>query len=187
MRYFEKLVEEALEAAGANLLEFSVKVLHKELRDQGHVLTGSLLRTTSAVLRRTRGGYSGEVRMNDYFAYLERRLPPERVPYSPGSGARRSKVVDALIRYWRLRGLPPDEAKSASFATLNKWKREGRPTRASFRFSKNGRRTGFLERSIEEITARADDVLTRGATNEIEKALVAAVRTAIRGAAVARN
>ncbi|MDV7393591.1 hypothetical protein RZS08_19605, partial [Arthrospira platensis SPKY1] len=60
---------------------------------------------------------------------------------------------------------------------------EGRPTRASLRFSKNGRRTGFLEAAIEQINANAQDILLGEATNEIEKALAKAIRTAIRSGA----
>jgi hypothetical protein len=183
MPIFDQLVQQALNEAADRLLSYAARAVKKELAEQGHRLTGSLERTTRIDIQSAPDQITGRVVMNEYFAYLERSLPANRVPYRRGSGAKRSKVVEALERYWKLRGLAPKEARSATFATLNKWKQEGRPTRASFRFSKNGRRTGFLEAAINDITGNAQDILLGEATNEIEKALAKAIRTAIRSGA----
>ena len=183
MPLFDQLVQQALQEASERLLSYAVRAVRKELSDQGHTLTGSLSRSVATDIQSGEEQITGRISMNEYFAYLERRLPANRVPYRRGSGAKRSKVVEALERYWKLRGLAPKEARSATFATLNKWKQEGRPTRASFRFSKNGRRTGFLEATIDEINANAQDILLGEATNEIEKALAQAIRIAIRSGA----
>lgn len=178
---FEQLLDRAISAAVTKLLDHAVKVVKQELLDQGHKLTGSLIDTIRAEVEIKRKMILGLVWMNEYFPYLEFPLPPEKVPYSPGSGAKSSKVVAALEKYWRRRGLAPGEARRASFATLNKWKQEGRPTRASFRFSKNGRRTGFLTASIAEIEASADLVLGLDAAEGISRALTIAIRSSLRG------
>lgn len=183
MPIFDQLIQQAFQEAADRLLSYAARAVKKELSEQGHRLTGSLERTTRTELQVGSEQITGRVVMNEYFAYLERTLPANRVPYRRGSGAKRSKAVEGLERYWKLRGLAPKEARSATFATLNKWKQEGRPTRASFRFSKNGRRTGFLESAIKEITGNAQDVLLGGATGEIEKALARSIRTAIRSGA----
>lgn len=166
-------------AAVNRLLDHAVEVVKKELSDQGHRLTGSLIDTIRVEVEVKRETILGLIWMNEYFPYLDRFLPPDKVPYSPGSGRRSSKVVDALERYWKKRGLGPSEARRATFATLNKWKKEGRPTKASFRFSKNGRRTGFLQASIAEIEANADRVLGFNTADEISRVLNTAIRSAI--------
>lgn len=183
MPLFDQILQQALQEASERLLSYAVRAVRKELSDQGHTLTGSLSRSVATDIQAGEEQITGRISMNEYFAYLERRLPANRVPYRRGSGAKRSKVVEALERYWKLRGLAPKEAQAATFATLNKWKQEGRPTRASFRFSKNGRRTGFLEATIDQINANAQDILLGEATNEIEKALAKAIRIAIRSGA----
>lgn len=174
------LIDQSLEKAAEDLAQYAIKAAQRELRNQGHVLTGSLVNSMRARVVSGPDSFTGQVLMNNYAPYLERRLPASRVPYSPGSGARHSKVVDALLRYWKLRGLAPREARSATFATLNVWKREGRPTRASFRFARNGRRLGFLERTVEQVRENATDVLLKGAGTEIEKNIVRALRATIR-------
>lgn len=174
------VIDQAFEAALQRLVDHAMKTMREELKGQGHVLTGSLINSMTSRVSEDREGLTAAVYLNQYFQYLERRLPPDKVPYSPGSGAKSSKVVEALKRYWKLRGLPPEEATRATFATLNKWKQEGRPTRSSFRYAKNGRRTGFLEQSIKQIQADAIEILSRGVVTEIEKALAKALRTAVR-------
>lgn len=176
----QTLIDQALEKAAGDLAEYAIKAAQRELRAQGHVLTGSLVSTMGTRVVLGQSDITAQVLMNHYAPYLERALPASRVPYSPGSGAKSSKVVDALLRYWKLRGLAPKEARSATFATLNKWKQEGRPTRASFRFSRNGRRLGFLERTVETVNENAADILLRGAGSEIEKNIVKSLRATIR-------
>ena len=185
MGVFEKLVEKALISSATKLTRYALNEVKKELRGQGHVLTGNLLKTAKADVEPTSDAITGRILMNSYFSYLERRLPAAKVPYTPGSGRKSSKVVAALERFWKLKGLSPKEAKSAAFATLRKWKKEGRPTAASYRFSKNGRRTGFLEHTVNQVAANGAGILSRGASNEIEKALAAAIRASI-GSTVGR-
>jgi hypothetical protein len=176
---FEQVLDKAVLDAVEKLLALAKDSVKKELQEQGHVLTGALINTIETELQAKRFAIIGLVWLNDYFHYLDRALPADKVPYQPGSGRRSSKVVTALERYWRLRGLSPKEATRATFATLNKWKQDGRPTRASFRFSKNGRRTGFLAATVERIEAQAEEVLGSIAESTISDALTRAIRAAL--------
>ena len=177
---FQMLFDRAMLEAVNRLLEYAAAQAKKELEDQGHRLTGDLINTIRVEVQAKRDAILGLVWMNEYYPYLEYPLPADRVPYSRGSGRKTSKVVQALERYWQKRGLSGREALSASFATLNKWKAEGRPTKASFRFSKNGRRTGFLAATIAQIEAKADEVLSLEAESQISRAMTTAIRAAIR-------
>lgn len=180
MSIFRTLADQAIRRAASALARYAIKAARKELREQGHYLTGGLEKSMTEETQVQDDAITSRVSMNAYFTYLQRRLPSDKVPYSRGSGAKSSKAVEGLLRYWKLRGLAPKEARSATFATLNKWKQEGRPTRASFRYAKNGRRTGFLEYTVEDVTENAARIIAGEAANELEKALLDAVRSSVR-------
>lgn len=131
-------------------MQLIVDELKEEMRAQGHVLTGSLLRSLEVDVSFERDGVRGVLKWSEYGNYLERGVKAAQIPFRRGSGARVSKYIQGLIRFFELRGLNEREAKSAAFATANKHKREGMPTRSSYRFSSNGRRTGMIERTVEK-------------------------------------
>jgi hypothetical protein len=58
-----------------------------------------------------------------------------------------------------LRGLGSREALSAAFATAKKHKREGMPSRGSYAFSSNGRRTGFVKNTLEQYLPLLTDLI----------------------------
>lgn len=175
--FIEAQIDMALIKAAEDVMDYVRGVVRQELKDQGHENTGRLTREAEVKVKATGEIIKGLLFLNDYYVHLEYPLPADRVPYERGSGARSSKVVDALTRFFRTLGKSPEEAKSASFATLNKWKREGRPTKASFRFSKNGKRTGFLEASVQKIESEiietfgdfADNFVSGAVVNALEK------------------
>jgi hypothetical protein len=175
---FEQLLDRAIVEAVNRLLDHAADTVRAELEGQGHRLTGSLIESLRVEVKVRREAILGLVWLNEYFPYLDRPLSPDRVPYQRGSGRKTSKVVTALQGYWERRGLSRKEATRATFATLNKWKAEGRPTKASFKYARNGRRTGFLEYSIQQIEASADRVLGVEVENEVGKALTTAIRAA---------
>lgn len=123
----------------------------KELEDQGHVLTGKLRDSIQVQAREVeneviRGIMTGE----PYGLALNDGVPGENIPYTRGSGAKSSKYIDGLIRFFKLRGKSDIEAKRAAFATANVHKKEGMPSRGSFRYSKNGRRKGFIDHAVAD-------------------------------------
>lgn len=124
--------------------------LAREYRVQGHVLTGETIRNLRVESRSVGEIARGRVYGPGHTEYLERGVRAKNIPFSPGSGKPRSKYISGLIDYWRKRGLPPGEAKSAAFATAHKHKNEGMPTAASRRFSRNGKRRFAAKRTVEQ-------------------------------------
>lgn len=110
-----------------------------ELRDQGHRLTGGLIEGIEVVVSEDGNSATGKLVGPDYAVYVDAGVAPGRVRYP----------VRIMIEYFRKRGLPVKEATRAAWATRAIHKREGIPTKASFRFSKNGRRTGFVKAGVE--------------------------------------
>ena len=82
--------------------------------------------------------------MQDYGLFVERGVRANRIPYGRYSGRKTSKYIQGLIRFFKLKGKSEKESKRLAFMTANAHKREGMPTRASYRFSRNGRRVGAV-------------------------------------------
>jgi hypothetical protein len=110
-----------------------------ELRDQGHRLTGGLIENIEVVVSEQGDTVTGKLIGPDYAIYVDAGVPANRVRYP----------VKIMIEYFQKRGLAVKDATRAAWATRAKHKIEGIPTKASFRFSKNGRRTGFIKAGIE--------------------------------------
>jgi hypothetical protein len=136
------------------MVEFR-EIVRKELRDQGHVATGKLANTMRIEVQESQSRVVANLWLEDYFLNIEYPLQAGRVPYTRGSGARFSQLVESLMRWFRQKGV--SNPSRATFATINKWKKEGRPTRASFRFSRNGRRTGFMKESVKTFSKDLGD------------------------------
>jgi len=144
--------------------------LRKELKAQGHYLTGKLSDSIEYDIRVEGDFVRAEMEIEDYGLSMEFGVKPEKIPYSPGSGAGTSKYIQGLISFWNKRGVTGREGVRAAFATAAKHKKEGMPTRSSFAFSTTGARTGFASTVIErdlELIGRILEEKT-GATLEIQ-------------------
>lgn len=132
-----------------DMLLYLVGIAKKELTEQGHTLTGKLERSLRTDISISLQGFTGRVMVEDYGVIVDSGVSYRKVPYKRGSGATTSKYIDALVRFFQLRGLDPKRARGAAFATayVQKYRREGIPTRASYRFSSNGRRTNWIRRT----------------------------------------
>ena len=138
------MLDVALKLAGAELR----KAIERRVRDQGHYLTGRLATEIDERIE-TDGTLTTLVgTMVDYARNVEYGVPADQIKLIMKDPAKRSVYIEALTRYAELRGMT--NPKSAAFAIAMKHKKEGMPTAASSRFSKDGNRTGFLERAIEE-------------------------------------
>lgn len=135
--------------------------LRKELKAQGHYLTGKLNDSIEYDIRVEGDFVIAEMEIEDYGLSVEFGIKPQNIPYSPGSGAGTSKYIQGLISFWNKRGVGGREGIRAAFATARKHKREGMPTRGSYAFSSTGQRTGFastvLERDLELIGRVLED------------------------------
>ncbi len=120
-----------------------------KLKEQGHNNTGSLLNSISYKITQTADSIITDFYMNNYGNIVDFGVRANRIPYRRGSGAKKSKYIDGLINYFQSKGLSDEESKRAAFATATIHKREGMPTKASSRFSKNGERTGFVTKVID--------------------------------------
>lgn len=143
------LISDALERSLTRTVERFIAAVKQELEDQGHVLTGTLRDSIRYEVTRLPNTIQAIVFMKTYGENIDKGVKPGDVPFNPGSGAKSSKYIDGLQRFWMLKGLDSKEALSAAFATAKKHKKEGMPTRSSYDFSKNGKRTGFFTDTLD--------------------------------------
>jgi len=162
-----------LDRLGKILGEYLVIKLGQELREQGHSLTGALIESLEYRVRSFAGRMVVEFLSNDYGAYLNAGVPASRIPYTAGGKRRggKSLYIQGLIRYVERRmGLRGREAVGVAFAIARAHKREGMPTRGSYQYSRNGRRTGWvdvilkqeeqeIERQVREFVGREMEIL----------------------------
>lgn len=144
--------------------------IRKELRSQGHVLTGTLERSIDVVTEETGSALIFLIVMEKYGEAIDTGVASSRIPYTRGSGKKTSDYIEGLKVFWRLRGLSPKEAERASFATANKHKAEGMPTKTSYNFSKNGRRLGFFSLTIENSLEHIEKAVEEATGSVVHKA-----------------
>jgi|SRR5690625_882223 len=130
----------------------------KELEDQGHVLSGSLINS----IETKTGIYSNKIRgvlsMNMYGMAQETGIPASNIPFNePSNRGGTSDYIEALIGFFVERDA--DDPVSAAFATASVHRKEGMPTKASSRFSSSGRRTGFVSHTVFEEGDSIDSIL----------------------------
>jgi len=136
-------------------MQIAIDEITNEIIQQGHSNTGALVRSVKPHIKLIEDGLRGEITMLDRYIFIQNKTPGARIPFAggrKGKGKIKSKYIQALISFFKRKGA--ENAVSAAFATAHKQKKEGRPTKGSFLFSKNGRRTGFLNYSLKNIEQR---------------------------------
>lgn len=124
--------------------------LRREADAQGHTLTGRMSDSIEFEVVEETGMITGRMYAEDYSTFVELGVKAERIPYSGRSGrGGTSLYIQGLVSFWEERGLSDREALSAAFATAAVHKREGMPTRASYRYSQTGERIGFIQTTVE--------------------------------------
>jgi len=132
---------------------YLVEVLKKELAAQGHRASGKLERSIQSNVKHQGGDLTIDFSHEHYGTYVNTGVPAFRIPYSPGSGASTSKYIQGLIRWVQLKGIAPGfaGAKRIAFAIARTHKKEGMPSKNSYTFSNNGRRTKWIDHPAQAL------------------------------------
>lgn len=130
--------------------DFVVIKLARELLNQGHQNTGALISSLKGVVSQIRDGIEISVVTNKtYWRQINYGVKANRIPYRGRTGrGGKSAYIQALIAYFKQKGA--SDPKAAAFATATKQRKEGMPTRASFRFSSTGKRTDFIGEMLKK-------------------------------------
>lgn len=109
------------------------KVLLKSFTDEGHTLTGALIRDIESEADAYSGGFAINFMAEKYGTYLNFGVKANRIPYTRGSGAGRSAYITGLMKYVQLRMNinDPRQQKSVAFAIATEQRKKGMPLRTS--------------------------------------------------------
>jgi len=149
------------------LVRTLILALASELIDQGHKHSGSLISSLEGRIKDDIKGFDVAIWGNRYAAYLDKGVKANRIPYSGRSGGGKSKYIQALIAYFRQKGAA--DPKAAAFATANKHKKEGMPTKGSYKYSKTGKRKGFIKEALNKREAIINKRMTDLVDKKFEK------------------
>ena len=135
-------------------LDWLVEQGKKELANQGHRATGRAIESLRhEIVLRNELPVLGHILVVDYAAILDKGVRANRISYSPTPRNRggTSAFIQSLIEWAAIirPSFSLNERKGFAFAVATKASREGIPTRGSFAFSSNGRRTGWVKHGLE--------------------------------------
>jgi hypothetical protein len=142
----------------SELITFLIKDLRTELKGQGYVNSGKLYESMELEIKATLSGSVALLKLENYYHWVDQGVKAENIPFGGSNGGRnrrsgkkgKSKFIEALIKFWKSKGLSETNSKKAAFATARKQKKEGRPTQASYRFAPNGRRLKFFTDTVDD-------------------------------------
>lgn len=144
----------AMEAVKAGLI--------KEWNSQGHSLTGAAEQSMQYEIKVEGNTAIATMYANDYVLHLETGVRADRIPYSGRTGrGGKSKYIQGLIHFFELRGVHGESATRAAFATAATHRKSGLPSRGSYAFSANGRRTGFVRHTIDQYLPKITEIIGR--------------------------
>lgn len=124
------------------------KELQKELRQQGHYNTGKLEGSFTSKITQS----SDKVKLVglalDYAQILNDGTRPAKASFAQ---------FPFVVEFFESKGYSEAKAKQYTAMTINRWMKEGMSTKASARFSKNGKRLNFIGLVNELINTRIND------------------------------
>jgi hypothetical protein len=133
---------------------------------QGRRLTGALVNSIDYNVKATVNSSYIEFTLLDYGMILNYGVPANRIPFSPGSGAKSSKYIDGLKAYAKLRFSVNDkEAERIAFAIAYKHKKRGMPLDG---------KTGAVEEGIKESSDEVQALISDALENLISLLFVGA-------------
>lgn len=141
----------------AKLLDENLK---KELRQQGHFNTGALELSITSKITVNGSDTKLEGQAADYAGILNDGTRPEKASMAQ---------FPFLKEFFISKGVEPKKAGAYAAMTIHRWQKEGMSTKASVRFSKNGKRLKFIELVAELIDSKLDKVVTDDIDKVVDK------------------
>ncbi len=144
------------------LAEFLIREFQKELEEQDHVATGNLRDNIDYEIKEKGDGFEIVFNSEEYGKYVD-----------TGTKAGRYVPIDNLIQWIETKGIASGEKeiKNAAYAIQRKIYNEGTPTSGSYKYSKNGRRTDWIQFVAESNTAKINKRLVAFIGEEINTTL----------------
>jgi len=141
----------ALFEIGDKIGKSLVEEIRNQILLQGHRLTGALSKSVEYQLRSLPDGLLIQFLLFDYGLPVNNGVIPSRIPYGRFTGKKVSKYIEGLKRFAKIKfRVTEKQALGIAFAIARKHVKEGMPTLGSYKFSKTGKRTDFIEEAIKK-------------------------------------
>ena len=169
------MLETALVQQIANLALQAVAI---EWKAQGHNLTGNAIQQLETRIVEAGGGVLIQGYMVDYMAELNEGTKAKDIPKR--GTAEYDRLISKLSDYARKRGMSGRRTyEQIAQAIVSRWYREGKPTKASVRFSSTGKRTGFIEAALDGIEPKLAALIEQGIEETINFVIESFFKTQI--------
>lgn len=132
------------------LQDVLTEALKEEWEAQGHNMTGKIINDIEYVVKQETNALVMSGMIYAYGSILAAGTKANRIPFSPGSGAKSSLYIKALQEYakQRMNIQGEKESLSVAFAIAREQKKHGMPTPGSYSFSKTGERLKWIEEAF---------------------------------------
>jgi len=150
---------------------------------QGHYMNGKIVEDMDILTKTTAEVLNMGIYVYPYGVYMEAGVTANKIPFAPGSGKKTSLYISALIRYVQKRmGISEmKKAKSIAFAIAHTQKKQGMPTRESYRFSNSGMRTNWIQETMNKnenlITTFVNDIFGHALEVSLDNMILEIQRT----------
>ena len=124
--------------------DLAILALQDELDNQNHNATGALSNAIKSKISFFADGAKGEISTYLYGSAVNFGVPASRFKFGG------KKHIKALVKWIGNKGITPTKGadelnvKKFAWAIVKKHKKEGIPTLNSYKFSRNGKRLGFM-------------------------------------------
>jgi hypothetical protein len=151
--------QQIYEQLGKDVGEVVKKAVKQAFAMQGRTLTGALVNSIDYSVNATVTSAYIEFTLLEYGMVLNYGVTPDRIPFSPGSGAKSSKYIDGLKAYAKLRFSANDkEAERIAFAIAHKHKKFGMPL---------DKKTGAVEKGLADSKDEVEELISEALTKVI--------------------
>lgn len=164
-------VLDILERQSKLVADFFQAELRKELEEQGHKDTGKLIDSIEYEILTDADTIKIVFSYLYYGDIVESGVKAANIPFSPNSGAKSSKYIEALKNWARRKGFK--KPLSAAFAIAYKHKKEGMPTKNSYKFSANGRRKNWRSFTLNQYLPQSLKIFADSDLEDLIKTILA--------------
>lgn len=148
-----------MKGAAEKLSFLLLKKFKKELIEQGHVLNGTLRDSLEMEIEERVGGFTLSFIGLAYGVELNDGVVASEIP-SKGSMRYKELLSDMAVYARKRFGSIGGVSYIIGRNIIEKWRVEGKPTRNSYRFSKNGRRKGWIDYVLENEKKDIDEIVS---------------------------
>lgn len=168
------VIDDILLLKAEQVAKFFQNELKNEHIAQGHKLTGSFVNSINYEVLSDVNTITILLKYAEYGRYLETGVSAAKIPFGTKTGKKVSQYIEALRSWATLRGFT--NPLGAAFAIAKTHKKEGMPSKGSYKFSNNGRRTDFQSFVLKSNKSFLEDFISQDVAQQLTTQLFDLIR-----------